>query len=43
MPTPEHYLPFVVAYGAGRADEKPAWIWRGYEYGSISRRAMAWR
>jgi 4,5-DOPA dioxygenase extradiol len=40
VPTPEHYLPMLVALGAGYDEEKPAWIFRGFEHGSISRRAV---
>lgn len=40
VPTWEHYLPLLVTLGAADAHEKPEWIFEGFEYGSISRRAV---
>lgn len=40
VPTWEHCLPLITVLGAAGETEKPEWIYEGFEYGSISRRAV---
>lgn len=41
-PTEEHFLPLLVALGAG-GDDAPAWIEGGMTYGTLSMDACVWR
>jgi 4,5-DOPA dioxygenase extradiol len=36
VPRPEHFVPFLIAYGIGNPAAKPKVIYRGYEYGTLS-------
>ena len=39
-PTPDHFYPLLYAMGAAGAESKISYPYEGYEYGSLSMRAV---
>jgi 4,5-DOPA dioxygenase extradiol len=40
VPTPEHFDPLFIAWGAAFEEERPQWIYEGFHYGSLSMRSV---
>jgi 4,5-DOPA dioxygenase extradiol len=41
VPTPEHFDPLFIALGAAFEDDRPQWIYEGFQYGTLSMRSLA--
>ncbi|AHZ86253.1 4,5-DOPA dioxygenase extradiol [Bdellovibrio bacteriovorus] len=42
VPTPEHYLPLLYAFGASTEEDRISYPYEGFEMGSLSMRAVMW-
>ena len=42
VPTPDHYWPLLYALGAARDNEKPKFVFEGFQSGTLSMRCVQW-
>ena len=42
VPTPDHYWPLLYALGSAGFSERPAYVYEGFQNGTISMRCMQW-